>query len=151
MLWSWFCIGFPFATNQVTLCKLWKSFSMQQVVEMQKKIAQIYNLQCCQIIFKQSRYHFYCNIIGNSLVQVESNLTWCWWWYCHFGSRREQWGWSRIFSSNSKRILFCPCEVVLKGLAKLILLDIGDIAIDDVKGELSKEELKRYILSTKDL
>ena len=43
------------------------------------------------------------------------------------------------------------CEVVRKGLAKLILLDIGDIAIDDVKGELSKEELKRYILSTKDL
>ena len=49
-----------------------------------------------------------------------------------------------------KRILFCPCQIVQKGLAKLILLNIGDIAID-VKGELSKEELKRYILSTKDL
>ena len=105
---------------------------------MQKKIAQIYNLQCCQIIFKQSRYHFYCNIIGNSLVQVVGDI---------IILAPEG---SRIFRSNSKRILFCPCEVIRKGLVKLILLDIGDIAID-VKGELSKEELKRYILSTKDL
>ena len=35
---SWFCIGFPFATNQVKLCKLWKSLSMQQVVEMQRRL-----------------------------------------------------------------------------------------------------------------
>ena len=112
------------------------------------RIAQTYNLQCCQIIFKQSRYHFYCNIIGNSLVQVVGKVM-------KLGVDGDivilaPEG-SRIFRSNSKRILFCPCEVVRKGLAKLILLDIGDIAIDDVKGELSKEELKRYILSTKDL
>ena len=69
-----------------------------------------------------------------------------------FSGRRNRGGGNvrKVSIPNSKRILFCPCEVVLKGLAKLILLDIGDIAID-VKGELSKEELKRYILSTKDL